>query len=59
MARGGAYNTNVDGQELYGRPFGIDYVKVCVIKSIVVNAFLPISSDEMMTIGDAIGSFIA
>jgi len=50
-----ACNTNGDGQVLH---IGICNVKVCIMDTLNVNTFLPIPNDKMITVVDAIGSFI-
>ena len=54
-----AYNTNGDNQIVHNQPLASDNVKVSIIKSLNINAYLSYPNDEITTIGDVVGSFIA
>jgi len=59
VARGRAYNTNGDNQVLHGQALGSDNIKVSIIEPLDINAYLSYLTEEMITVGDAVGSFIA
>ena len=54
-----AYNTNGDNQVLHGDALGYDNVKVSIIEPLDINAYLLYPTENMITVGDAVGSFIA
>ena len=59
VTRERAYNTNGDNQALHGHALGSDNVKVSIIDPLDINAYLPYPTEEMIPVGDAVGSFIA
>ena len=59
VAHGRAYNINGDNQMLYSHALRFDNVKVRIIEPLDINAYLPYPTDEMTTVGDVIGFFIA
>jgi len=59
VARERAYNTNGDNQVLHGQEFGYDNVKVSIIESLNINVYLSYPTEEIITVSDAVGSFIA
>ena len=59
VARGTAYNTNGKNQVHHSLALGSDNVKVSFIEPLDINAYLSYPTDEMTTVGDDVGSFIA
>ena len=59
VARGRAYNTNDDNQVIHGYTLRSDNIKVSIIEPLNINTYLPYPIEEMITVGDAVSSFIA
>ena len=59
MARRRSYNTKGDNQVLHSQPLEPDNIKVSIIESLHINAYLLYLTDVMTTVGAAVGSFIA
>ena len=53
-----AFNTS-DDQKINTRPIGSDNVRASIVDPLDMDAFLPISCDEMTTVRDAIGSSVS
>ena len=53
------YNTEDFGHILHTMPIEFDCVRVTTVDPLIENAPLPISHGEMVTAGEAVGSFIA
>ena len=49
-----AYNTNGDNQVLHSQILGSDNVKVSIIGSFDINAYLPYLIEEMTIVGDVL-----
>ena len=59
VALGRAYNTNGDNQMLYGDALGSNNIKVSIIEPLDINGYLSYPTEKMITISDAVDSFIA
>ena len=58
MADGRAFNTG-DDQFIHTGPTRFDNIRVSIVDSLDMDALLPVSRDEMITVYDAIGSFVS
>ena len=59
VARERAYNTNGGNQVLQGHALESVNVKVSITKPLDINTYLPYLTEDMITVGNVIGSFIA